>query len=229
MLPFKTETHINSNKLERLFQNNGKMITKEYTIIEPFTREPWKALTFKQVKTLSGNKSDNYVHTTLKKFVHDNILTEKRAGNVILYSLSHNVFALNTIGYMLEYKANQTKQLPHKNIQKLLNKIKTSFYSFVITGSYVKKKQQQSSDVDLVIICDNKQKPNTILSQIKLESELMIPEVHPYVFTQSEFLQMLLSKEENYGKEVVRNNLIITGAKQFYSILLEAMEHGFNG
>jgi predicted nucleotidyltransferase len=226
---FQTEKYLNSNKLERLFQNSGKMITKEYTIIEPFTRAPWKALTFKQVKDLSRNKSDNYVHTILKKFVRDEILTENKVGNVILYSLSKNVFALNTAGFIAEYKASKNKHLPFKNIQKLLSKIKTPFYSFIITGSYAKQKQKKSSDLDIVVICDDKQKPNTILSQIKLESELLTPEVHPYVFTKYEFSQMLLSKDENYGKEVVRNNLIITGAKPFYSILMEAIENGFNG
>lgn len=204
------------------------MLTKEYTIIEPFTREPWKSLTFRQVKDLSGNRSDNYVHTTLKKFVNEGILDENRVGNLILYSLSKDIFALNTAGYVLEYKANQAKHLPHKNIQKLLSKIRTPFYSFIITGSYARKKQKRASDLDVVIICDDKQKPDKILSQIKLESELMTPEVHPYIFTRSEFLQMLLSKEENYGKEVVKNNLVITGAKQFYDIIFEAVEDGFS-
>ena len=215
--------------MERSFLESGKMITKEYTIIEPFTREPWRALTFKQVKDLSRNKSDNYVHNTLKKFVDEEILTEKKVGNVILYYLAKNVFALNTAGFIAEYKANKSKHLPTKNIQKLLSKIKTPFYSFIITGSYAKQKQKKISDLDAVVICDDKQKPSAILSQIKLESELMTPEVHPYVFTKSEFLQMLLSKEENYGKEVIRNNLIVTGAKPFYSIMMEAIENGFNG
>ena len=119
--------------------------------------------------------------------------------------------------------------LPNKNIQKIINKIKTPFYSFIIAGSYAKNKQKQSSDLDVVIICDDAQKPKTILSQTKLESELMIPEIHLYVFTKSEFLQMLLSKDENYGKEVARNNLIVTGAKQFYNVIMEAIENGFNG
>lgn len=204
------------------------MLTKEYLIIGPFVRQPWATLTFRLVKELSKNKSDNYVHTTLKKLVKDNILTEKTAGNVILYSLSKNVFALNAAGFVAEYQAQQAKHVPHKNIQKLLSKIKTPFYSFIITGSYAKKQQKSSSDVDVVIICDDGQKPQRILSEIKLESEVMIPEVHPYVFTKSEFLLMLLSKEENYGKETVRNNLVVTGAKAFYSIVVEAIEHGFN-
>ena len=83
--------------------------------------------------------------------------------------------------------------------------------------------------MDIVLICDNKQDPNSILSQIRFESELSIPEVHPYVFTQDQFYQMLTNKEANYGKEIVRSNLIITGGKVYYSIILEAIEHGFNG
>jgi len=205
------------------------MLTKEYTIVEPFTKEPWNALTFKQVKESSRNKSDNYVHTILKKLVHDNILNEKKVGNVISYSLSRNVFALNTLGYISEYGANQAKHLPHKNIQKLISKLKITYFSLIITGSYARQKQKPSSDLDIVIICDDKQKPSAILSQIRLESELMTPEVHPYIFTKSEFLEMLLSKEENYGKEVVRNNLTITGAKAFYSIIMDAIKNGFNG
>ena len=205
------------------------MINKEYLIIEPFTREPWKALTFQEVKKLSNNNSDNYVHKTLKRLVKEEILKEQKIGNNIIYSLGKNVFALNTIGFMVEFKANQAKHWPHKNIQQILNKIKTPFYSFMITGSYAKNKQKETSDVDIVIICDNKQSPNALLSQIKLESELMVPEVHPYVFTQAEFYEMLINKEENYGKETAKNNLVVTGGKEYYTILMEAIEHGFHG
>ena len=83
--------------------------------------------------------------------------------------------------------------------------------------------------MDIVIICDDQQPPNAILSQIKLESELMIPEFHPYVFTRAQFYEMLINKEENYGKEIARNNLIITGGKEYYTILQEVISHGFNG
>ena len=57
----------------------------------------------------------------------------------------------------------------------------------------------------------------------------MIPEFHPYVFTQAQFYEMLTNKEENYGKEIARKNLIITGGKEYYLIVLEAIRHGFNG
>ena len=205
------------------------MLTKEHRILEVLAKKPWKSLTFKQIKDLSKNRSDNYVHTTLKQSVKDDILKQQKVGNSIIYSINNSTFALNTIGYILEYKANRETHLPHKNIQKIIDKIKTSFYALIITGSYAKKQQKTTSDIDIVIICDDKQNPNAILSQIKLESELMTPEVHPYVFTQSQFYEMLINKEENYGKETARNNLIITGGKQYYEILMEAIKNGFDG
>ena len=215
--------------MEQSFLKIGKMLTKEHKIIEVFIEEPWKSLTFNQVKKLSKNKSDSYVHKALKQFVKEGTLKQQKVGNNIIYSINDSIFALNTIGFISEYKANKAAYLPYKNIQKIINKIKTSFYALIITGSYAKKQQKTTSDIDIVIICDDRQNPNVILSQIKLESELMAPEAHPYVFTQSQFYAMLINKEENYGKETARNNLIITGAKQYYEILMEAIKNGFNG
>ena len=208
---------------------NRKMLTKERTIAEPFAKEPWRKLTFKEVKRLSSNKSYNYVHTTLKRLVKEGILKEQRIGNNIAYQINDSIQALNTIGFIAEHKAATTRHLPHESIRKLVSKIKTTFLTLLITGSYAKGKQKEASDIDIVIICDDKQNPGSILSQIKLESELMSPEAHPYVFTQSQFYEMLTDKEENYGKESARNNLIIMGGSAYYSILLEATKHGFNG
>lgn len=205
------------------------MLNKEYTILEPFTRAPWKKLTFREVKALSKNSSTHYVHASLKRFVEEDILKEEKVGSVIVYSMANTIFAANTFGYAVEFKAQHARHLPHNNIQKLINRIKTPFYCFIVTGSYARNRQKKSSDLDVVIICDKRQKPNALLSQIKLEAELMTPQVHPYIFTATQFHEMLTNDEENYGKEIARNNLIITGGKQFYMLLMEAIHHGFNG
>lgn len=204
-----------------------EIIKKDFNILETFIREPWKGLTFKQVKELSKNKSDNYVHTTLKKLVKASILNEEKVGNVILYSIDLNVNSLNTLGFVAEFKANNLNTLP--NIQKIIDKIKTPYYSLIVTGSYAKNRHTKKSDLDIVIICDDNNDPKTILSAVKLESELSIPEIHPYVFTVSDLYEMLTNDEPNYGKEIAKNNLIITGAKQYYDILMRAIKNGFNG
>ena len=212
------------------------MLTKEITIIEPFLKKPWEQLTFKQVKTISKNKSDNYVHKTLKKLVKNKILKQRKIANIILYSLDTNLHAQNTIGFIAENKTNQAKHIPHKNLQKLVSKLKTPFYSLIITGSYAKNKQKSTSDLDIVIICDDKQQAKIILSQITLASELMHPEIHPYVFTRTQLFNMLTNKlgatkyqglrpqvEQNYGKEIVllhydASNDFIMGFRNYNNI-----------
>jgi predicted nucleotidyltransferase len=107
-------------------------------------------------------------------------------------------------------------------------KIPTEYFTFIIAGSYASNKQTEHSDLDIVIICDDTQDTKHILAQIRQTCELSIPHGHPYIFTKSEFLGMLLNVEANYGKEIVKNNLIIYGAQQYLSIINEAMQHGFN-
>ena len=80
-----------------------------------------------------------------------------------------------------------------------------------------------------MILCDNDCEPKKIYSELRHDCELSIPKIHLYVFKEKEFLQMLLDKKENYGKEIVRNNLIFFGGEQYYKIISEAIKNGFNG
>ena len=64
------------------------MLKKEYEILVPFLKESWRDFTFKEVKKLSKKKSESYVYNSIKKFVNSEILEEKKAGNVILYSIN---------------------------------------------------------------------------------------------------------------------------------------------
>lgn len=206
-----------------------EILTKLYTLLKPFVKEPWRKLTYKEIKDISKNKSDNYTYTGLINWVQWRVLKTQKIGNNIIYFMNDSIAALNIIGFLAEYEASKVKHLPHLNLQKLMSKIKTNFFILIITGSYAKNKQKATSDLDIVIICDNEHEPKKILAEIKLESELSIPEIHPYIFTEEQFYQMLINSEENYGKEIARNNLIIRGGKEYYSILKEAIKHGFNG
>jgi len=55
----------------------------------------------------------------------------------------------------------------------------------------------------------------------------MIPEVHPYVFTEDEFIKMLTEDGENYGKEIAKKHLIVAGAEPYYRILRKAIKNGY--
>ncbi len=204
------------------------MLKKDYEILMQFTREPWKKLTFKDVKKLSGKKSESYVYGVLKNYAKQGILQEERAGNVVLYSL--NLESLKTQAYagiISEYASWNKKRIPHRNLEKLASKIPTTFYTLIVAGSYAKGMQKEDSDIDVVVIIDDAAKPKRVYAELRMECELSIPPIHLYVFKGSEFLAMLLNKEANYGKEIAKNNLLLFGAEYYYKIMGEAIENGF--
>ncbi len=206
------------------------MLKKEYEILLPFAREPWRKLTFGEVKKLSKKRSESYVFNSLKKFVKRGVLKEKKAGNVVLYSA--NLESLKTqayIGFIAEFVAWGRKQVPYRAMENIAEKIPTPFYTLMITGSYANGTQRKDSDIDVVVVVDDNANPKKIYAELRMECEFSIPPIHLYAFRNEEFLGMLLDKKANYGKEIARNNLLIFGAENYYQIISEAVENGFDG
>lgn len=205
------------------------MLKKEYELLIPFIREPWKKRTFREIKKLCKKTSESYVYNALKRYVKEKLLSEEKAGNVILYSLNlSNAKAQVYAGFVAEHIAWKTKHLPFDLIKKVIEKVPTPYFTFIITGSYARNKQKDTSDVDIVVIVDDKVETKLIHAQINLTCELSIPHGHPYVFKKSEFLEMLLNNEANYGKEISKNNLILYGGTEYYNIICEAIKNGFD-
>ncbi len=204
------------------------MLKKEYELLTPFIREPWKKFTFKEVKTLLNKTSESYVYSRLKNFVKQGILKEEKAGNVTLYLL--DLASLKTqayTGFVAEHVAWSQSHIPFRDLQDLANKIPTQFYTFIITGSYASKKQTEQSDIDVVILVDNAVNVQHVYAQLKHYCEMNIPPIHLYVFKESEFLEMLLNNQYNYGKEIAKNNLLLYGAEVYYRIMNEAIGRGY--
>ena len=203
------------------------MLKKTYKILNIFAKTPWRKFTFKEIKELSKSKSESYVYNTLKHFVEQGILLQENAGNVLIYSINHNPKTITNLAMVSEYEAWQKKYIPYGDIDDIISKIPTNFFTFLITGSYAKSEQTKKSDIDVVILCKTESKK--IYAELRHICEMNIPPIHLYVFTEKEFLQMLLDKKSNYGKETVKNNLILVGGEAYYRIILEAIEYGFTG
>jgi len=204
------------------------MLKKEYEILKPFVEKAWLGFTFKQIKEYSKKKSESYVYTTLKKFVKEQILNEEKAGNVVLYKLNlRNLKARVYAGFVAEHIAWNKKNIPYNDLQNIASKIPTDFFIFIITGSYAQNRQKRDSDIDVAVI--SSQEPKKIYAELRHDCELNIPPIHLYVFKKSEFLKMLLDDKANYGREIAKNSLILSGGKEYFKILSEAIKNGFNG
>lgn len=213
--------------MDKHIHNSGQL-KKRIALLSPFIKEPWKDFTLAEIKTLTKNRSHHYVYEALEEFSAKTILKKEMRGNTNIYKLNENTKELDhfTLGELSIKEKNA--QIPLRVIQQIQNKIPDSFYILLITGSYAKRKQTQSSDLDIAIIIPNKinKKPYEIALK---EGELTLPEVHGLVFTEEEFYQMLTNKEFNYGKECAKNHIIIYGANTYYKILLRGLQNGFKG
>lgn len=209
---------------------NMKVLNQQYAIDMAFLEKPWKKLTYSEISKISKKRSKWYVYDALNRLVEQKILLKpEKIGRSLLHSLNlGSAYTQSYMGFLEEYRA-WTSHIPLQIIENLRAKMPTVFFIMLVTGSYAKKKQTKTSDLDVVIICDDAQTKKSIYAELQQEADLSLPPVHLYVFTKAEFLEMLTLQKENYGKEFVQHHLIFTGGAEYFSILKEAIDRGFKG
>ena len=205
------------------------ILKKQYEIDKVFLVNPWKLLTYSEVQKFSKKSSKGYIYQELNKLIAQGLIKPEKIGKrMVLYNIQlETAFAQRYWGFLNEYLSWNREKFPFQIVENLISKMPTPFFNLIATGSYAKGTQKKDSDLDIVIISDYNSK--SIYSELKYESETSIPKVHLYVFTKQDFLEMLLSKKENYGKEIARKNMIFFGGTVYYSILSEAIKNGFKG
>jgi len=211
-----------STFMDKTVQFNG-FIKKELLILAPFVKTPWASFTLTEIKMLTRNKSHHYVFEALEKFCFLGALKKIIRGNTNVYSVKGGIEYFSLVEVLMKEKA----RLPFKNLDLIAEKIKSPYYTLIVGGSYAAGNPKAGSDLDVVVIIpDADKKPFQVALR---EGELMIPEVHGFVFTYPEFYSMLVNDEFNLGKEFARKHVIVYGAEAYYKILFEAMKHGFKG
>jgi len=100
-------------------------------------------------------------------------------------------------------------------IKKLVSELRTND-TIVLFGSYAKRNESESSDIDLLII--NK-KGDKNLSFSKYET-IFKKKINPLFITKSEFTQMLKDKDENVGKQALKDHIILNNPEKFWESVL---------
>jgi len=200
---------------------------KELGIVDLYRKDIFATYTIREIMKALGTSSYNWVHTAVKKLINEGILAAEKKGKATICRINlDSQAAISHISYDEEIKGIKA-EIPH--IKKVIDMIDINYFTLLVAGSYAKGKVTKESDVDIVVIVSNKEEVKPLINRLKREGELMVPELHPYVFTDEEFYLMLLSKEANYGKEIFMNHLIIHGAEGYYNLLKKAIQNGFKG
>ena len=203
------------------------MLTKtQIRIFEQFLKNVFAEYTYKDIKTLSKEKSNDTFHSAIQRFKNEELVHEKIIGKSKLYSIRLS----NEISY--SYLSIAALNKLNKNIRKILQELideidrYTIFYSLVIFGSYADNTQTKKSDLDIAIIIENKYKEHEIKTAINSISKISLIDLDCHIITKEEFLEMLKADYENLGKQIARKNLPIHNNYIFYKIIKIGVENG---
>ena len=204
------------------------MITKkQLKIFEVFAKKPFAEYTRKQIKKESKEKSNNTLALTINTLKKEEVIIEKIVGKSGLLTL--NLDNDLTFYYIALCNNQKISKLAKISLQRLKKEIETQtcFYSIVIFGSYALHEQKTTSDLDIAVFIESKEKIKSIEAathSAKLKSPI---ELDIHVIPKKEMIEMLTHDEENLGKQIARKHLAVHNHRIFYDIIKEGMKHGF--
>ena len=162
------------------------------------------------------------VHNSIKRLINKKIIAKKRHGKTELCAVNLK----GAVDYLIQVENIKSRRFLERNtgikliIREIKEKIKTSYYTFILFGSYAKEKQHKRSDLDLLFIVPGEEFIKEIGAAINSVSAIKPIKIHSLVVTSKDFKEMLAAKDEiNIAKETLNNHIIFYGAEAYYSLL----------
>lgn len=203
------------------------MLTKkQINILGSFTKYPFKAYMFSDIKRISGQRSNALVQDAIKMFLQENIVKEHMIGKTKLYTLN---YSNRKNDYYLGLYVMET--LPKKVIISLNHLIKEiekkySFYSIILFGSYANNSYSEKSDLDIALFIPNSSEKGDIEIAVNAASNKTLLELDVHIITEEEFKEMLNVDYENLGKILLKSFLPYQGTNSFYNLAKPYISHG---
>jgi len=171
----------------------------------------------KTIRQISKDIKADYriTHTAVQRLFKKGALFLESVGKSTLCKFNDSYYGIEIYKAESERRGNLLKNKNIKQLsQEILRKVGTSFFVFLIFGSYAKGKQSKSSDMDIMLVSNEKNFEDNVLSVVSL-----IPlDVHPVVLTEAEFINMKDSKGMNVVKEAVNGAVVIYGVENYYRL-----------
>lgn len=161
------------------------------------------------------NSDYKITYTAMQELIHKKIVIMEPVGGSSLCRLNVNYYGRDV------YEAEDERKreiLKNKNLnqvyKEIISKAGTSFFVFLLFGSYAAGRQTKSSDIDLMFISNEKD----FESKIGDTLSILPLKTHSLVFTEEEFIRMKDAKKPNVIHEVIEKNIILYGTEAFYRL-----------
>ena len=198
-------------------------ITKnEFEILNLYRKDIFLEATIMKIMNKLSKKSYQRIYESVKELEKKKILKMEKFGNSNKVTLNLSQESIVYLSF-LEEKESLSKKIP--NIEKIFAVKEIEDDIILVTGSYAKNRQTKNSDIDLVIITNEKEVEKQKL--LDTLTSLLKPEFHNIVINQKDFLEMLKSEEENFGKEIFKNHQILRNTNKYYLLIKKAIKNGF--
>lgn len=204
------------------------MLKEDLDIINVFRKDLFLADSIRGIMIKMKNKSYGRVFTAAQELLKQGVLNSQKLGMSTVCSINLNDSkALAYLSFLdfVEFNSKITGELAEK-IKSLAETIPLRYFSFIIGAGHSERKSKKGA-LEVLVIVENEVDSNKILNLLESNCKSMKLEVKAHVLKVSEFLNMLLSKEENYAKNISKNKLVFYGSQNYYVIIREAIEHGF--
>lgn len=147
----------------------------------------------------------------LKELEYEGVLTSKKIGRSVLYSLNSRHYLVKKIILPLFKKEKETREAL---IICLKGKLNFPIESIILFGSVEKGEEKPKSDVDLLFIVSDKTIPSKLEEKILAVNNRIISEfgnsISPMIIKKSEFLKRL-KKGDRLMNNILREGKVVEG------------------
>ena len=171
----------------------------------------------KTIREISKKIKSDYriTHIATQRLLNKNILISKTVGKSVLCELNNSYYSVELYEAENNRKEDFLRNRNLKQVYKeIMSKVKSSFFIFLVFGSYAKGRPTKSSDIDIIFVSNEQgfeEKISDILSLLPIKT-------HTLVFTEEDFIRMKDSKKSNVIKEAIENNVILYGIENYYML-----------
>jgi len=195
-------------------------------LLKTWKDNEYKAFSIREIMEINNKNSKPWVFEALNKLDEQNLIKKSKKSNLNLYELNtENILSWSALQKIEDSQNTNFSKL--KIINKIISNINTSNYCLIVFGSYADDTATKNSDIDIVILAETEETIKKIkpqINEIKLET---IEELDVHYITTKEFIELLLNKEENLGKQILKKHKIFFNENIYFNILKEAHQHGF--
>lgn len=170
------------------------------------------------IRKLSELVSIDYkaVYEIVQRLIQEGIITAKKAGNTTLCSINPKAFNHEIFKAEAIRKENILKDKDIKTLVDYFERnMPSQLYVILLFGSYAKRTNIKSSDIDLLFIIPDETLEKSIH---RISSMLPLP-IHFNVFTEKQFDAMKNSKEPTVGTEAMKNNIVLYGIESYHRLI----------